>query len=180
VAATLPNPPEATPAPAAPLVVVVTEKAQRPHHEPEGPSVLGILVGLLYGPRVRFLAGAALMVFTALWMAQNDLIPGEELDLATFSANLDKAKPLGFLTGWPAVLLSGFNPAGAGLLLVLSALSRTGKIIFFLTLAAGVALAGHLVGIPDIGPVKAPYVSLIAAAAVAQFGIVFESAARGY
>lgn len=162
------------------LRIEVAEKPRPPREEPAGPGLLSVLFGVLFGPRVRFLLGAALLAATVLWMSQNELVPGEETDLAQFAEKLAGAKPLDLLAGWPATLLSGFNPAGAGLLLVLSALTRTGKIVFFLTLAAIVALAGPLAGIPDVGPVKASYVSLIAALVLAEFGIVFESAARGY
>ena len=148
--------------------------------EESGPGGFGVLFGLLLGPRVRFLAGAALLALCFLWMYQNDLVPGEEGDLSGFADKLHKAAPLNFLTGTPALLLSGFNAAGAGLLLILSAATRSGRLVFFLLLAAGVALAGHLLGIPDVGPVKASYVSLIAAFALAEFGFIFDGASRGY
>ena len=170
-------PPAPTPLP----VEAVASPVSAREREGDGSGTpLGVLFELLLGPKVRFLAGAALLAACFLWMVQDELVPGEEGDLLGFADKLRRAQPLNLLSGNPAPLLSGFNAAGAGLLLVLSALTRSWRLVFFLLLATGVALTGHLVGIPDVGPVKAPYVALVAAFAVAEFGVVFNGASHGY
>ena len=166
--------------PALPMEAVASPVSARERESGGMGTAIGVLFGLLLGPKVRFLAGAALLAGCFLWMYQNDLVPSEEDDLSGFADKLQRAQPLNLLSGTPAALVSGFNAAGAGLLLVLSALTLSWRLVFFLLLAAGVALTGHLLGIPDVGPVKAPYVALVAAFALAEFGVVFNGASRGY
>ncbi len=129
---------------------------------------------LVFGPKVRFLAGAALLVLFGLWVDQNDILPRGDVDLPSLAERLNGAEPLKAV---PAPL-SGLGAGLAGLLLLSTAFTRSGKLLFFLVAATLAALAGPVAGFPDVGPVRGPYVGLLLALAVAEFGIVFHNATR--
>jgi eukaryotic-like serine/threonine-protein kinase len=132
---------------------------------------------LALGSKIRFLAGAVLVVFCFLWMNQNALIPSSEVDFKTYLINLEKA---GNLTFFPAPLdkvFSGFHVGFAGLVLVLSSLMRSGKLLFFVFLAVIVSMVGPLLVPDDLGA-NPSFVALVAGLAVFEFGVVFNRAAR--
>jgi hypothetical protein len=151
--------------------------------------LLGGTFGLVFGAQMRFLVGAVLLAGCAGWAYQNGLIPGQEIQkLAgealehqdvpdTSGVHIDLARqtqPLS-LPLVPAVvtnLFDGFNSGAAALILLLSIFFRGWRIALFAWPAALVAFAGHRLGIPALGPLSAPVVSMIAGAVLAVPGLV--------
>jgi eukaryotic-like serine/threonine-protein kinase len=168
--------PNATPAVPAVRARDLVEMAEQPEPRPRPRWVgrlLGAIFNLFFGPQVRFLLGAALLTLFGLWLYLNDLVPGDVAALPGVLKRLAGARPLQWLPPPLDVLLSGINTGAAGLLLVLSALTRSGKVLFFVLPAVAVILTGHHVGLPGIGPLRPEYVSLLAGLALAEFGVVF-------
>jgi hypothetical protein len=145
---------------------------------------------LLLGPRVRFLVGLVLLAGCAGWMYQNDLIPGEQLkkvageavdrlDLPDVTPLQDfpwtkETKPLS-LPLVPAVLtdvFASFNPGAAGLILVLSALLRGGRITLFGWAGAILAFVGQWFAVPALEPATVHWVSMAAGAVLAVPGFL--------
>ena len=75
-------------------------------------------------------------------------------------------------------VFSGLNVGVAGVLLVLSALARSLKLLFFLVLAVLVLLIGPVAGVPDLMKIDKRHVCLLAGLLLAEFGVVFNRAAR--
>jgi hypothetical protein len=145
---------------------------------------------LVLGPRVRFLVGLVLLAGCAGWMYQNDLIPGQQLKQVAGEAvdKLDvpdvtplqefpwdkETKPLD-LSPVPAVLtavFASFNVGAAGLILVLSALLRGGRITLFAWAGAIVAFAGQWVAVPALEPATVHWVSMAAGGVLAVPGFL--------
>lgn len=136
---------------------------------------------LLFGPRVRFLLGTILLVFCFLWMNNNDLIPREDLQFDLYLQAVKYADANGRLSFLPSPVdevLSGFNTGVAGLLLVLSALTRSGKMLFFLLLGVIAMLAGPLFVTEPIFDIGGRYVALLGGVLLAVFGMVFHLSSR--
>jgi serine/threonine protein kinase len=149
---------------------------------------------LLLGPKVRFLAGVVLLAGCLMWMNQNNLVPGKEIKEATTTAiqqgqadpeaarqiatswlgRLGEARPLqlalipGDVTDWVGNLNAGL----AGLILLLSSLTRGLRMGIVYTVAAAITLAGHQLGIPALGPLAAQYVSMVGGLGLAILGFV--------
>jgi serine/threonine protein kinase len=151
------------------------------------PGALAGLLGLVFGPRTRFLAGAVLIVGCLFWFHQNSTLTGDEIKKLAGEAvgqrdvsllqrlNLTGTKPLS-LPLVPAVITDFFGswaPGMAGLILVLSAFFRGPRMALFAWPAALVAFAGHRLGLPAVGPVPAEYLGMVAGAGLAVLGLVF-------
>ncbi len=137
-------------------------------------------LGLVFGGKARFLTGAILVAFCFLWMNQNELVPSGDVDFKAYLVKLELAAEAGNLTFFPAPLdkvFSGFHVGFAGILLVLSILMRSGKLLCFVLLAVVVAMVGPLF-IPDDLGANPSFVSLMAGLALFEFGVVFNRAAR--
>jgi len=151
------------------------DTAQNPEAAPQAPRrrlslpIRDMLVGLI-GARFRFVAGAAIFGLFTLWLYQNQFLEGERfaqaLDRVLESGNLfgldsfGQALSLPLLPDMVARLFNGFNPAVAGLLLIVSAFFggwRTSLFVWplamFILLAPTLAL--------DIGPVNAGLVGAV-------------------
>ncbi|HEY1067834.1 MAG TPA: protein kinase [Pirellulales bacterium] len=137
--------------------------------------LLGLL-GMLIGPRIRFIVGALLLIGAGAWLSQNDLIPTQQVAMLTETVGTDQSlspaaeqqaraladdwrskyvssKPL-HSAAIPSAITNLFfdvNSLAAGLLLVISALFRGLKIDWSYTLGAAVAFIGPFVGVPDFG-----------------------------
>jgi hypothetical protein len=135
------------------------------------------LTTMLFGPKPRFLLGALLIVLCFLWVNQNGLVPDGEVEFKAYLMAVETAEPLSFLPGTLAEVFSGFNVGMAGVLLVLSALSRSVKLLFFLVLGVLLMLFGPVAGIPDVMKVDRRHVSLLAGLLLVEFGFVFNRAA---
>jgi hypothetical protein len=148
---------------------------------------------LLFGPRVRFLFGAALVVGCLLWVDQNGIVTGAQIKEAATraaehadplralrDANIDmripaQTKPLNlpFLPRGVANLFDGWGAGAAGLILILSALVCGARMTLFALPGAAVALIGPKVGVPAIGPLDSTIASMAIGAGVALLGVAF-------
>jgi hypothetical protein len=171
-------------APLAPVnAAALIQAAEKPKELPpeikkklsERPRVNPLAVVL--GGKMRFLVGGALLVLCFLWMNQNNLIPDSEINFEGYRFLVENAKPLSFLPAPVDGILSGFNVGAAGLLLVISALARRWGLLFFMFLGVAVLLGGPQF-IPDVMGYKGVYIALLAGLALAEFGIVFNRAAK--
>jgi hypothetical protein len=148
---------------------------------------------LLFGPRTRFLLGAALVAGFLLWVRQNEIVSGEQLkDVAVKAiespdhlealrnARIDvhlnrAARPLElpFLPRSIARLFQGIPPGVAGLILLLSAFLSGSRVGYFALSGAAIALFGPALGLPRIGPLDPAAASMAAGAVVAGLGLFF-------
>jgi hypothetical protein len=144
---------------------------------------VGGLLSALFGPGMRFLVGAALLAGCLVWMHQNDLL--EEDNLAKLLGELiqnqdfERLAASGRALDLPVVpsavtdLFNGFNPGVAGLILIISALFGGWRMSLLAVPGAAIAFIGPQLGIPAMGPVSTPLVSMIAGLAVAILGYLF-------
>jgi hypothetical protein len=176
--------PVAVPAPpplkAAELIQVAEEpRALTPEEKKQLQAAPKVpLTTVLFGPKPRFLLGTLLIVLCFLWMNHNELIPDGEVRFDDYLARLSLAQPLSFLPGVVGDVFNSLNPGVAGLLLVLSALTRSRNLLFFLVLAVLVLLIGPVTGVPDLLNVDRRHVCLLAGLLLAEFGYIFNHAAR--
>ena len=124
----------------------------------------GGLVGLFVGPHVRAAAAAVLLAGCGLWANQNGLLPGPDATGDTTPLAVDGV-PAG-LTGW----VDGFNVGLAGLLLLGSLCYRGNTMSVFALLGAGVAVAGHRLGVRPVDPLRADHVALLLGTVLALVG----------
>jgi hypothetical protein len=147
---------------------------------------------LLFGPRMRFLLGTALVVGCLLWVDQNGIVSGAQIkEVAARAvehsdplkvlrdAKIDvrvpaQTKPLDlpFLPRGIANLFQGWGAGAAGLILILSAMVPGARMAFFAIPGAAIALFGPRVGVPAIGPLSSATASMAIGAGVALLGIV--------
>lgn len=136
------------------------------------------LFDLLFGPRVRFFLGVALIGVFLYWVYQNVELPEGQFNLAwTKEIPWNNMNPL-TVEGVPNGLLilgSSINVGVAGLLLILSAFSPSRKIALFFLIAAVVMIFAQHWGFPGLYGFTAERTSLIAGGAVALFGFFFNS-----
>ena len=141
---------------------------------PEPANRFGWVVGLFVGPHVRAVAAAVLLAACAVWAHQNGMVSGAEVTAAAGTkdlAGVEQAlrstagratKPLAVegvpphLTAWA----DGFNVGAAGLLLLGSLCFRGNLMALGVVLGAGVAVAGHHLGIRTVEPFQAHHVAL--------------------
>ncbi len=156
------------------------------------------LVGLILGPRVRFFAGALLVIGCLTWMSQNALIPGRAIHEAASKVvetgdvehlktmrdlTVEVTKPtqpldVPMLPTPLAELLGGFDAGLAGLILLVSALFRGGFFPPFAVLGAIIASAGAQVGLPAVGPFEPESLSMIVGCGLAAVGFLLSSRPR--
>ena len=145
--------------------------------------VLRTVGGLLFGPRVRFVVGVVLIAGCLLWLHQNRELTGQITDTADRAVHLrpvelprEAADTVALqVPGVPDGVLrrfASFNPAVAGLLLVLSAGWRSPRLTSFFVPAAGLIFLGAALGVPGIGGWGPGAVSLAAGLAVAAAGFL--------
>jgi serine/threonine protein kinase len=158
-------------------------------------------LGLIVGPRPRFLVGALLLAGFLAWVHQNEIITSEHLaqlkEAASRAAEskdvealrnmkldikLDKptrelqvTMPAQVPPGASRVLrlFNGFHPGVAGLILLVSSLFRGVRVGLFAFAGAAVALLGPALGLPRIGPLDPALASMVLGAAIGLAGIIF-------
>jgi hypothetical protein len=164
------------------------------HHEfafdtaPRRADPFGRLVGLFVGPHVRVALAAVLLAACGAWAHQNGLVPGAEAQAQIQAAvesqdlsGLEQAAPLDptrattplRVEGIPEPLTAwadSFNVGLAGLLLLASLLFRGNLMSVLVLLGAGVAVAGHHLGIRTVEPVSAHHVALALGSVIALIG----------
>jgi hypothetical protein len=152
------------------------------------PDPIGWLVRLFVGSHVRVLLAAALLTACGVWAHQNGLIPGAEAQAKLQAAvesqdlsGLEQAAPLDQsrvttplrVEGVPEPLTAwadSFNVGLAGLLLLVSLLFRGNQMSVLVLLGAGVAVAGHHLGIRTVEPVSAHHVALALGSVITLVG----------
>ena len=135
-------------------------------------KLLALLAGVLFGPKLRFLAGAALLAACIAWMHQNAMISAEHAQAlveAARTGDLDAVqthalsgvaharekatKPTQILdlpVLPPAVLaaLSSFGAGAGGLILVVSSFIGGTRMAFFAIPAAAIPILAPRLGLP--------------------------------
>ncbi len=146
---------------------------------PRGGSskALSGLLNLLFGAKVRFLLGGALLAGFFFWLQQHGLIPDEKRPLLDQAAALWQAKgplELPLVPGFLTALFSGVEAGAAGLILLASALLGRLRAAAFAFPAAALALFAPLPNIPGLDVVAdGRGLSLLAGAAVLIAGFLF-------
>jgi eukaryotic-like serine/threonine-protein kinase len=150
----------------------------------------------LFGPRLRFVVGAVLLVGCLFWVRQNDLVSGRQLSQAAEAiqksgevpkrleelqeefqgmqkeVQAKETKPLN-LAGVPTAVTSlfdSFNPGVAGVILILSAFLGGWKAGVVGWLGAAIAWLGPRLGIPAVPPLSASQVGMAAGLVLAVVG----------
>jgi serine/threonine protein kinase len=148
----------------------------------------GSFVNLFVGPHVRAVLAAVLLAAFGLWVHQNALVPGAEIQAQatqavetqdfsklqeTATRDLRKpTKPLA-VAGVPPVAtawVDGWNVGAAGLLLLASLFFRGNVMSVFALLGAAVAAIGHQHGIRTVEPFRAEHVALMLGSVLALIG----------
>ena len=155
----------------------------------EAPRVLGLLTG----PRTRFLLGALLLAGFLAWVHQNEVISAGQIREAAAKAvnapdrlaalretRIDVRLPpkttplrLPFLPGPVARWFGGFPAGASGLILVVSSLFAGSRVGWFAAPGAAVALFGPSLGMPRVGPLDPASASTAAGAGLAALGLLF-------
>jgi hypothetical protein len=149
---------------------------------------MGRSLALFVGPHVRASVAAFLLASCGIWAFQNGLLPGSELpaqvqaavesnDFSALesTAALDRTRkthPLAIeniptqFTQW----VDSFNVGIAGLLLMGSLCFRGNAMSLLVLVGAGVAVAGHQLGIRTVEPVSDYHVALLLGSVIALVG----------
>lgn len=166
----------------------LVETAQQPQtvynvELPRKPSILSpaSLLTALFGPKLRFLAGALLLAVCGFWLVQNDSDQlMTELSAAIEAGEWHKldepGEALGIFPGMLGDIFRGFAPGIAGLILLLSAFLggwRAGLIVWP---AALITLLGPMLGVPSLGPLPPRLASMGIGVVLAIVGLLLRFA----
>lgn len=154
------------------------------------------ILELVFGARVRFVLGSLLLTGFLLWVHQNGIVTGRQLEQIREAAakaieapdhlgalreskielgEVAQTEPLR-LPGVPAALtrpVRGLHAGLAGLLLIASAFVPGLRIAAFAIPGAALALLGPGLGVPAVGPLPADAVASIAGTAVVAAGAFY-------
>ncbi len=150
-----------------------------------GLSAISGLLGMVVGPKARFVLGGLLVAGCVLWMRQNGLLTSEQL--ADVTAGAIKGEGVGEALvestnqktealKLPVVgaLFDSFNPGAAGLVLIISAMFQGWRMSIFVLPAAVVMCFGAALRIPGIDAIGgAQMSSLVIGLAIAVVGLFF-------
>ena len=142
---------------------------------------------VLFGSKLRFAVGAILVLATVVWAKQNLRMPVAPVDANQagkaakgFAAEVFTTgnvwKPLDAspvpVPGFATAFFDHFNPLIAGLILIFSLLYPGPKALVLSIAGAAVAFFGHRFGVvPDVGPLQAHQVTLIAGLLLFAVGV---------
>jgi serine/threonine protein kinase len=160
--------------------------------KPRSFNPAAFVFGQLLGAKVRFVLGAALVAGCLMWIHQNDLIKWEKLqalgqqiaqkkelqganlgEMVETQATEIKPLQLPMVPAFLTDLFDSFNPGVAGLILLISGFFRGWRMSLLVLPGAALAFLGHRCGVPDVGPVAAPYVSMAGGLVLALLGFIF-------
>jgi hypothetical protein len=145
---------------------------------------------LLLGARTRFILGALLIAACLVWMKQNGMLPGARFksaiehrdrgdatglveDIARTSKKQRTPLKLPLLSESVAAgFFNSFNPALAGLLLILSTLFPGPRMALFIIPAAAIVMVGHVLVLPSLGPIRREHMSMVIGGALAALGLL--------
>ncbi len=160
------------------------------------------LAGMVFGPKIRFLAGATLVAGSIAWMHQNALISSEhakalveaakagDIDAVQSHAQaglaharLGSARPTELLD-LPVVphellaLVSSFGAGVGGLILIVSSFVGGIHIVLFAVPAAAVPVLGPRLGLPGFGGLDPSFIPSIIGAGLLAAGLLFGRSRR--
>lgn len=149
---------------------------------------------MVFGPRPRFLVGAALVAGCLLWMHQNGIVSGKHLEqLKAAAQKTIETKDAGALTDLkelqidtptrteplklPAIpraitrWFDSFNPGVAGFILIASAFFRGSRMSLFAAPAAAIALFGPAFAPARVAGIDSHYAAMALGGAVFAVGL---------
>jgi eukaryotic-like serine/threonine-protein kinase len=163
----------------------------------ERTKTLTKLANIILGPKIRFLAGAALLAGCIAWMHQNAMISAEHATAlvdAAKSGDMDAvqthaqagvahareqaAKPtqrldLPALPAAVLAILSSFGAGSGGLFLIISSLVGGVRIAFFAIPAAAISIFGARLGLPPVAGLDASVIPTLIGAGLLAAGLIF-------
>lgn len=132
-------------------------------------------LGLLFGSRIRLLAGCLLVAGCVVWAQQNGLLSSSSLRQVQATASQAGSERIaGFLEllfpsqtkplGVPGIgtLFNSFNPGLAGLILIVLCLGRSPRTAFASLASAGILVLGPTLGIPGLQAIGGPAATCLA------------------
>jgi len=179
----------AAPAPPVNIRQAVVAQQENPFGPPPPKrDVLSPLLKLLVGPHIRAIGAVILLAGCAMWVQQNGLMPGSEVqhkavesrDLTalqdTAAETLRRPTTPLEIAGVPSVAtnwIDSWNSGVAGLLLLASLFYRGNLMSIFALLGAAIAAIGHQYGIRAVDPIRADQVGLMLGSVIALVGFRF-------
>jgi eukaryotic-like serine/threonine-protein kinase len=151
---------------------------------------------IVLGPKIRFLAGAALLAGCVAWMHQNAMISREHATALVEAAKVGnltaveshaqagiahareqagrKTEFLELPVVPPALLalVSSFGAGAGGLILIVSSFLSGHRIVYFAIPAAAIPILGARLGLPGVFGLEESLIPSIAGAAVLAAGIL--------
>ncbi len=159
-------------------------------------KLLVTLASVVFGPKIRFLAGAALLAGCMVWMHQNAMISEEHAQAlveAAKTGDLDAIQSHALSSALhakeraamptqnldlpvlpPAVLaaLSSFGAGAGGLILIISSFIGGARIAYFAIPAAAIPILGPRLGLPGLGGLDPSFIPSLVGAALLAAGIL--------
>jgi eukaryotic-like serine/threonine-protein kinase len=178
-------------------VLVEHERGQFHDRDLKRTGILKGVAGVVLGPKIRFLAGAALLAGCIAWMHQNAMISAEhasaaveavksgdlnalqthaQAGVARVKEHVERETETLDLPVIPPVILSLVSSLGAGaggLILIVSSFVGGVRIAFFAVPAAAVAILGPRLGLPAFFGLDPSLIPSIVGAGVLAAGVVF-------
>ncbi len=165
-------------------------------------GLLARLANLVLGPKVRFLAGAALLAGCIAWMHQNAMISSDQAEAVVAAAKTGDVKaiqshaqsgvararkvaaretrPLEFpmVPAEVLKLVSSFGAGVGGLILIVSSLFRGVRIALFAVPAAAIPILGPRLGLPAFGELDPSLAPSIVGAGLMAAGMLLGRSRR--
>ena len=160
-------------------------------------NLLTKLASALFGPKIRFLAGAALLAGCIVWMHQNAMISAEHAQALVEAAKTGdlnavqthalsgvaharerSTKPtqqldLPVLPPPALAALSSFGAGAGGLILIVSSFVGGARIAFFAIPAAAIPIFGPHLGLPSLAGLDPSFIPSIIGAGLMALGFFF-------
>jgi serine/threonine protein kinase len=183
-------------------VLVEHERGQFHDRDHKRTGILARVANVVLGPKIRFLAGAALLAGCIAWMHQNAMISAEHATAAVEavkSGDLNALKThaqagvarvkehvagetelldLPFIPPSVLALVSSLGAGAGGLMLIVSSFVGGIRIAFFVVPAAAIAILGPRLGLPAFFGLDRSLIPSILGAGVLAAGILFDRARR--
>jgi hypothetical protein len=183
-------------------VLVEHERGQFHDRDRDRGGIIAKAASAVLGPKIRFLAGAALLAGCIAWMHQNAMISTEQAAAAVEAAKAGDlnalqthaqagvarvqahaAKPTQTLE-LPVIppallaLVSSFGAGAGGLILIFSSFVRGARITLFAVPAAAIPILGPKLGLPSFFGLDPSLIPSILGIAILAAGFVFGRSRR--